>query len=124
LAEWSTDVARRVGVFVFAGHCLRGSVTYNPALRRYLYCQVLPESADPRGTRWQGGFGIYEAPEPWGPWKTVYYTTNWDVGPGDTNSFPTKWMGADGRSAWLVFSCRDSFSVRKAEFVLAPAGGG
>ena len=22
-------------------------------------------------TRFQGGFGIYDAPEPWGPWTTV-----------------------------------------------------
>ena len=23
----------------------------------------------------RGGFGIYDAPEPWGPWTTAYYTT-------------------------------------------------
>jgi len=38
-----------------------------PALKRYLWCQVLPFSTDERGPRFQGGFGIYETPEPWGP---------------------------------------------------------
>ena len=60
-----------------------------------------------------GGFGIYDAPEPWGPWTTVYYTEEWDVGPGETSSLPTKWMGADGKTLHLVFSGDDSFSVRK-----------
>ena len=35
-------------------------------------------------------------------------------GPGETSCFPTKWMGADGKTLYLVFSGDDSFSVRKA----------
>jgi CubicO group peptidase (beta-lactamase class C family) len=27
-------------------------------------------------------------PEPWGPWRTVFFTNEWDVGPGETSSFP------------------------------------
>jgi hypothetical protein len=69
-----------------------------------------------RDARFSGGFGIYDAPQPWGPWTTVYYTEQWDVGPGDTCSFPTKWMSEDGKTAYLVFSGEDSFSVRKATF--------
>jgi hypothetical protein len=64
--------------------------------------------------RFSGGFGVYEAPEPWGPWRTVYFTERWDVGPGESSSFPTKWMSADGRTVHLVFSGDDAFSVRKA----------
>jgi hypothetical protein len=36
------------------------------------------------------------------------------VGPGETGSFPTKWMSADGKTLWLVFSGNDAFSVRQA----------
>jgi hypothetical protein len=79
-------------------------------LQRYLWCQTLPG----RDARFSGGFGIYDAPQPWGPWTTVDFTEQWDVGPGDTCSFPTKWMSADGKTAYLVFSGEDSFSVRKA----------
>jgi hypothetical protein len=68
--------------------------------------------------RFRGGFGIYDAPEPWGPWTTVSYTEEWDVGPGESSSFPTKWMSTDGQTVHLVFSGDDCFSVRKAAFVL------
>ena len=64
--------------------------------------------------RFQGGLGIYDAPEPWGPWTTAYFTEAWDVGPGETCSFPTKWMSADGNTVYLVFSGEDSYSVRSA----------
>jgi hypothetical protein len=68
--------------------------------------------------RFQGGFGIYDAPEPWGPWTTAYFTERWDVGPGETCSFPTKWMSADGKTLHLVFSGDDCFSVRRADLIL------
>jgi hypothetical protein len=77
--------------------------------------------ADHSGARGQesghpfvGGFGVYDAPEPWGPWTTVYFTEKWGVGPGDTASFPTKWMSADGKTLYLVFSWEDHIAVRKA----------
>ena len=66
-------------------------------------------------TRFAGGFGVYDAPEPWGPWTTVYHTNYWDVGPGETCSFPTKWMSPDGTTLHMVFSGEDAFSVRKAK---------
>ena len=111
----SNDLGQRGAVFSHPGKCYRSGITYCPGLKRYLWCQIHPESTDPRGPRFQGGFGVYDAPEPWGPWTTVYYTDDWDVGPGDTSSFPTKWISTDGRTAHLVFSGDDSFSIRKAE---------
>ena len=66
-------------------------------------------------TRFEGGFGIYDAPEPWGPWTTAFFTVKWDTGPGETASFPTKWMSQDGKKLWLVFSGDDCFSVREAK---------
>jgi CubicO group peptidase (beta-lactamase class C family) len=108
---WTADILRRGPVFVHAGACFRSSVSFNAGLARYLWCQVLP-GVDPR---FHGGFGIYDAPEPWGPWSTAYFTAAWDVGPGETSSLPTKWMSADGKTLYLVFSGDDSFSVRKAE---------
>ena len=47
--------------------------------------------------RVRGGLGIYDAPEPWGPWTTVYFAEDWDVGPGESAGLPTRWMSADGR---------------------------
>ena len=114
---WIHNIHERDAVFVNPGRCYRCGITYNAGLKRYLWCQVLPESTDTRGPRYQGGFGIYEAPEPWGPWHTVFYTETWDTGPGETSTFPTKWMSEDGRTCHLLFSGNDSFSVRKVIFL-------
>jgi CubicO group peptidase (beta-lactamase class C family) len=112
--QWTSDIQGRGAVFENPGHCYRSGITYNAGLKRYLWCQILPG----KEPRFEGGFGIYEAPEPWGPWSTVYYTEKWDVGPGETSSLPTKWMSADGRSVHLLFSGDDYFSVRQARLIL------
>lgn len=113
---WTRDVGKRGAVFTHPGRCYRSGISYNAALQRYLWCQILPG----KEPRFAGGFGVYDAPEPWGPWTTVFYTTAWDVGPGETSSFPTKWMGQDGRTLFLVFSGDDCFSVRQATLTVAP----
>jgi CubicO group peptidase (beta-lactamase class C family) len=114
---WSREIGDRGPVFENPAGCYRSGISYNRGLGRYLWCQVLPYSTHPQGTRFEGGFGIYEAPEPWGPWRTVYYTRKWDVGPGETSSIPPKWMSSDGKTCWLLFSGDDCFSLRKIEFV-------
>lgn len=114
---WSKDIAERGAVFTHSAMCYRSGISYNSGLKHYLWCQIHPETNHPQGSRFQGGFGIYEAPEPWGPWYTVYYTKNWDVGPGDTSSLPTKWMSYDGKMCYLLFSGDDCFSVRRVEFI-------
>jgi CubicO group peptidase (beta-lactamase class C family) len=110
---WSHDITQRGAVFENAGACYRSHITYNAGLKRYLLTTI-GRGAD---TRYAGGFGIYDAPEPWGPWTTVFFTDTWDVGPGESNHFPAKWLDADGRGGWLLFSGDDAFSVRRAEFV-------
>jgi len=112
---WTKEIRQRGAVFTNPGRCYRSGISYNAALGRYLWCQILPGG----DTRFEGGFVIYDAPEPWGPWTTVYFSEEWDVGPGETSSFPTKWMSADGKSCYLVFSGDDSFSIRKVTFALS-----
>ncbi len=118
--RWSRAIADRRPVFSNPDQCLRSAMSYSPALKRYLWWQAipLPAGARDRGdTRFKGGFAIYDAPEPWGPWTTVFHTDEWDMGPGEHGDFPTKWMQPDGNVAWLVFSGEDAFSVRKATFL-------
>ncbi|MEZ4991241.1 MAG: hypothetical protein R2824_12545 [Saprospiraceae bacterium] len=124
--KWTKDIIRRVPVFEYAGHCQRSAICYNPGLERYLWWQQIPNFQHPDkdlgDTRFEGGFGLYEAPEPWGPWRTVYYTEQWDVGPGEMATFPVKWMSEDGKTCWLVFSGEDAFSVRKVVFEVQESG--
>ncbi|HLA39856.1 MAG TPA: serine hydrolase [Candidatus Glassbacteria bacterium] len=112
---WSSDIAQRAGAFEFPGHCHRLDVVYDPGLGRYLLALA-------SGHR--GGWGIYEAPEPWGPWRTAFFTDYWGL--GDTHGYriPSKWIAADGKSFYLVFSGRpfedtsyDAFCVRRARIV-------
>jgi hypothetical protein len=116
---WSNDYQQRKGVFTNPGKCYRSGITYNAGLKRYLWCQIIPVSdrGTAGGPRFKGGLGIYEAPDPWGPWKTVFYTMDWDIGPGETASLPTKWMSPDGKSCHLLFSGDDYFSVRGVKFI-------
>jgi CubicO group peptidase (beta-lactamase class C family) len=110
-AVWTRDIRNREAVFINPGRCYRSGITYNAGLKRYLWCQTIHGEDD---MRFKGGLGIFDSPEPWGPWTTVFYTENWDVGPGETSSFPTKWMSKDGRTCYVLFSGEDCFSVRKA----------
>jgi hypothetical protein len=113
---WSKSLGERGHVFSNPGGCYRMSMSYNAGLKRYLMCQIVADNS--RDSRFAGGFGIYESTERWGPWSTVFYTNDWDVGPGEANSLPTKWMSEDGRTVHLVFSGDDYFSVRQAQLML------
>jgi hypothetical protein len=117
---WTREIADRGAVFTHKQRCYRCGITYDPGLKRYLWVQITPGTNGKKpDTRFEGGFGIYDAPEPWGPWTTVYFTEKWDVGPGESASFPTKWMSANGKTLYLVFSGDDHFAVRKATLTLA-----
>jgi hypothetical protein len=58
-------------------------------------------------------------PQPAYPPRSVIQSVEWDAGPGETASFPTKWMSDDGRTLYLVFSGNDNFSVRRAHLRVA-----
>lgn len=112
---WTRDMARRGPVFENAPDlCYRTQVSYNAGLKRYIMTQILPGESP----RFKGGFGIYDAPEPWGPWTTVFFTPAWDVGPGESSNFPTKWMSPDGKTMYLVSSGDDHFTVRRVDLDL------
>ncbi|MCZ6782091.1 MAG: serine hydrolase [Proteobacteria bacterium] len=109
--RWSREIDARRPVFAHPGHCLRSEVVYVGGLERYLMAL---------GFDRKGGWGIFEAPEPWGPWRTVYLTPRWDV--GDTHSYrmPTAWIHDAGRTLHLVYSgsdrpgaVLDAFCVRR-----------
>ena len=110
---WTLDVKERGAVFNNPGQCYRISVSYHAKLRRYLLCQAGSDKPV------RASFGIYDAPEPWGPWTTVYRSAQWDVSPGESCSIPTKWIDDDAGAIYLVFSGDDSFSVRKATLQIA-----
>jgi CubicO group peptidase (beta-lactamase class C family) len=105
--QWTRDIAARGPVFSFPAHCQRVDAVYHPILKRYLLAI---------GYDHESGWGIYDAPEPWGPWTTAFHTNAWDIPGTHGYRLPAKWMAADGRSMYLVFSGvkeNDAFCVRR-----------
>jgi len=115
--QWSSRVEDRAAVIDAPGRCYRSGVTYASGLARYLWCATVPGAERDQVT----GLAVYEAPEPWGPWRAVYYAEAWDAPPGDSAHFPASWLTPDGRQGFLLHSGTDAFSVREAQFVVRPA---
>ncbi len=97
LAIWTPDIACRAPVFSYTGRCQRLDAAYHPGLKRYLLAV---------GYNHRGGWGIYDAPRPWGPWTTVFHTHYWGLGNTHYYRLPAKWINADNNSLWLIFSGR------------------
>lgn len=112
--KWTRDMARRQPVFRFPGHCERTDAVYHPGLKRYLLTVSYGHD---------GGWGIFDAPEPWGPWTTAFHTAQWDLGKTHGYRLPSKWV--QGSNMYLVFSGvrgkgmhYDAFCVRRMRLVL------
>jgi len=109
---WISDIAERGAVFTHPGGCERMDVVYNPGIKRYLMAQ---------GFNHDGGWGVFDSPQPWGPWTTTFYTERWDCGSTHGYRLPSKWINRDGKTMYLVFSGRDkydAFCVRKMTLTL------
>ncbi len=92
---WTRDIAARGPVFTYRNHCGRVDVVFHPGSRRYLMAL---------GYNHQGGWGIYDAPEPWGPWTTAFHTQGWGLEGTHSYRLPAKWIQPRGQTMYLVFS--------------------
>ena len=70
-ARWSTEIGARRPIFRFPRHCQRVDAVYHPVKKRYLLVV---------GYGHTGGWGIYDAPQPWGPWSVAFHTEYWGLG--------------------------------------------
>ncbi|MBI4875426.1 MAG: DUF4185 domain-containing protein [Acidobacteria bacterium] len=98
---WDRRIENRKPIFTDPRGAQRISMSYNRGLRRYL----MTASHKVGEAVHNASLGVFDAPQPWGPWTTVYYDDHWS-GKDRTyhHKFPTKWMSRDGRSLWLLFS--------------------
>jgi hypothetical protein len=108
--EWSRKIEDRAPVFQFNEHCARIDVVYNAGIDRYLMALAFDRL---------GGWGLFDAPSPWGPWTTAFFTPAWDLGETHGYRLPSKWISTDGTELQVVVSGRtrpgmhyDAFSVR------------
>jgi len=115
-ATWSGRIEDAREVWSFPAHAQRVDAVHHAGLGRYLLLV---------GYDHAGGWGIYDAPSPWGPWTSVFHTNDWGL--GDTHGYrlPAKWM--DNETLHLIFSGSnrtrpnyDAFCVRRGRIVLKP----
>ncbi|MBN1670677.1 MAG: DUF4185 domain-containing protein [Kiritimatiellae bacterium] len=115
---WSKRISQRGPVLTDPkGVGDRIRIVYNPGIRRYLL------------TAWHGsrtGWGLFDAPEPWGPWTTAAYLEDW-LSADEKYGFalPQKWMSADGTEMVMLFSGRgryDAFNTIRATVKLRSIG--
>ena len=103
-AVWTADIDQRGPVFTYTANCRRSDVVYNPGIHRYLLALAYDAS---------GNWGIFDAPEPWGPWMTVFHnyvaesaanSSPWGIPGTHGYRLPAKWISRDGLTMTLVFS--------------------
>jgi CubicO group peptidase (beta-lactamase class C family) len=102
---WTSDIARRGAAFRYPANCRRVDAVYDAGIKRYLMALAYDHL---------GGWGLFDAPEPWGPWTTVLHR-EWDIPATHGYRLPAKWISADGLTLTLVFSGtkpNDAFCTR------------
>jgi CubicO group peptidase (beta-lactamase class C family) len=105
LPLWTTDATQASAVFAYPANCRRVDVVYDAGIKRYLMALAFDHT---------GGWGLFDAPEPWGPWTTVLHR-QWDVAGTHGYRLPAKWISEDGLKLMLVFSGvkpNDAFCTR------------
>jgi hypothetical protein len=109
---WSTSYAARQPIFMAPGKCYRSGMSYNAARGRYYWWQNNGNSKE------TGSFEVWSGPNPWGPWTRIFFTSKWDINPGERGEFPVAWMGKEPISGpgtlHLLFSGSDRLKIRKA----------
>lgn len=97
--QWLRQFETAQPIFTDPNGVSPGAITYLPKSKRFLL------SCFHTGP---GQLGVFDAPQPWGPWTTVGYYENWgemkEAGEGLSCEFPSKWISPDELSLWCVFA--------------------
>jgi len=124
--QWTRDFSPDARKPVFmdkTGGIRTVACTYNPGLQRYLFTTEHTRV----GKSNLGTIGIFEAKEPWGPWKTVYYSDSFGMeagGPGRLIGnlnfyFAPKWFSRNGKEFTIVTSADgDNWGTIRGEFTI------
>ena len=88
-------------------------MSYNPGIGRFI-------AADVSGVN-QNIVGIFDAPAPWGPWTTLYYSATFvDSSEVVMPHVPTTYTSADGLTMYLVYSGQNFDSMNFVKMTLTP----
>jgi hypothetical protein len=112
-------LAHHVPVFGNPAGSFRPGAVYDPFLQRYLLSMTDNYDAA------QNYLGIFDAPNPWGPWTTVTYQDGWGGDPEHrfAPQIPSKWLSQDGRHFYLEYSALGGpyqFNLQEVSLRLVP----
>ena len=111
--QWSSKVEDARPVFCYTKTTGSNHVVYNAGIGRYIMgnYSFIDEELNPRPIHQMeypessiSQLTLYEAPEPWGPWKLFYRDDDWGTYGDYQPNFPTKWMTDDGHLMYMVSS--------------------
>jgi len=115
---WSGDFSKIKPIFSWNNHCGCVTMTYDSPLKKYLMCIT-----DGWPTIKSMDTYILESAEITGPWKMVAYWK--DFGPqAYFVHIPSKFIGPDGRAAWLSYSANFTYAQDDPAFNGNPPGSG
>lgn len=115
---WSQDINKRKPVFKDEnGVGWNCAVSFNKGLKRYLLATEHTNS-------FRGNLGIFDSPEPWGPWTTVDYMKSFGAPSIKPTTFylnfSNKWLSHDGLEFVAVFTGikeNDSWNSVEGKFI-------
>jgi len=108
---WSSNINDSVPTFSDPNSVGFGrNIMYHPTLDRYILMSHHDED---------GGWGIFDAPEPWGPWTTVAYFDAWlDTKFKFGFNIPLKWVsGSDFVMVFSGIGKYDDWNTVKGTFI-------
>jgi hypothetical protein len=110
--SWGQSYSGRKPIFTAPGKCYRSGMSYSRARGRYYWWQNNGASTT------TNSFEVWSSSKPWGPWKRIFHTAEWDINPGERGEFPVAWMGSEPISRQgklhLLFSGGDRLTIREA----------
>jgi len=114
--RWDGDDALAIPIFSYPGFTGENHVAYNAGLRRYIMGNYAfyDQQGRPRpyhqppARNYTSQLTLYEAPEPWGPWRQFWQVDDWGKGCYQP-VFPTQWISADGQEMVMVYSGNDAY---------------
>jgi hypothetical protein len=131
---WCSASSSAKNIFIKSGTQFRprAGMSWNPGLGKFMLVLIYDPTPTTTGddTRFYGALMVLTAPNPWGPWQTVFSsgsspwpngtpntagcggsTNQW--GAGDRADIPTKYMSADGMTFYLFSSGGDCLSIAR-----------
>jgi hypothetical protein len=111
---WVRDEGAARPILTDPGHVGHPSMTYDPALQRFLlltFSDVVPHTMDtpPEVARamWdkRTELQLYEGPTPWGPWGLIHHDPAWEGAHAPyLPHIPPNWLSDDGLTGTMLYS--------------------